>query len=146
MARVRRPGGADAWRGRHPSDRQIRALHERFAPAPQAFQLVYTHCEIVCDVAEQLLDGHVPALDVDLVRAGCLLHDVGVCRLYDTAGVLDHANHIRHGLLGHELLRELGLPERLCRFCSHHTGVGLSRGRGTPGAAPAARRPPGPDR
>jgi uncharacterized protein len=34
---------------------------------------------------------------------------------------------VRHGVLGYELLKAEGLPEALCRFCSRHTGVGLSR-------------------
>jgi uncharacterized protein len=110
-----------------PTDRQIRALHQRYAPTTEAFDLVYTHCEIVCAVAEQLLGAHRPALDVELVRAGCLLHDIGVYRLYDAAGELDQANYIRHGILGYALLQDLGFPESVCRFCSHHTGVGLSR-------------------
>ncbi|MCI4065928.1 HDIG domain-containing protein [Micromonospora sp. R77] len=110
-----------------PTDEQIRALHERFAPTEEAFTLVYTHCLIVCAVAEQLLDRHPPTLDVDLVRAGSLLHDIGVYRLYGAAGKLDQKNYIRHGVLGHALLRDLGLPERVGRFCSHHTGVGLTR-------------------
>ena len=108
-----------------PSDRQIRALHERYAPTAEAFELVHTHCEIVCAVAEQLLDRHSGTLDAELVRAGSLLHDMGVYLLYDDAGRLDHANYIRHGVLGHDLLRGLGFPERLSRFCSHHTGAGL---------------------
>ncbi|WP_428966000.1 HD domain-containing protein [Micromonospora fluostatini] len=110
-----------------PTDEQIRALHERYAPTEAAFDLVYTHCRIVCAVAEQLLDRYPSALDVDLVRAGCLLHDVGVYRLFDAAGRLDHGNYVRHGVLGHGLLRALGFPEVVSRFCSHHTGVGLSR-------------------
>ncbi|MDI1465232.1 HDIG domain-containing protein [Catellatospora sp. KI3] len=109
-----------------PSDRQIRDLHERYAPNQAAFDLVYTHCEIVCAVAEQLLDGGHPALDADLVRAGCLLHDIGVYRLYDQAGRLDHGEYMRHGVLGRDLLRELGFPEQVARFCAHHTGVGLT--------------------
>jgi uncharacterized protein len=111
---------------RVPSDRQIRELHERYAPSAAAFDLVYTHCEIVCAVAEQLLDG-LSGVDTDLVRAGCLLHDIGVYRLYDAAGHLDETTYIQHGVLGHALLRDLGLPEPVRRFCSHHTGVGLSR-------------------
>jgi uncharacterized protein len=109
-----------------PTDRQIRALHQRYAPTADAFELVYTHCEIVCTVAEQLLGAHRPSLDIELVRAGSLLHDIGVYRLFDAEGRLDQANYIRHGVLGHALLQELGLPERVCRFCSCHTGVGLS--------------------
>jgi uncharacterized protein len=110
-----------------PTDAEIRALHERCAPAPEAFASVYTHCEIVCRIAEQILSRTGAVVDVALVRAGCLLHDIGVYRLYSPAGVLDHANYVRHGLLGHEMLREAGLSEVLCRFCSCHTGVGITR-------------------
>jgi uncharacterized protein len=109
-----------------PTDKEIRALHEKYAPSRQAFDLVYTHCEIVCGIAAQLSRAH-PEINTDLVRAGCLLHDVGVYRLYDNLGMLDHASYVRHGVLGYELLREEGFPEAICRFCSCHTGVGLSR-------------------
>src|ERR1700761_7182108 len=78
---------------RLPSDQEIRTLHEKHSPTSAAFQLVYTHCEIVA-------------------RAD---------------GWLDHTSYLRHGVLGYELLRAEGLPEELCRFCSRHTGVGLSR-------------------
>jgi uncharacterized protein len=50
-----------------------------------------------------------------------------VYRLYDAAGRLDYARYIQHGVLGHQLLAEEGLPGELCRFASHHTGVGLTR-------------------
>jgi uncharacterized protein len=113
---IRRPGGHAAV-----------ALHERHAPTSEALELVYTHCLIVCGIAEQLHASSGLDADIDLVRAGCLLHDVGVYRLYDDAGELDHANYVRHGLLGHEVLREEGFPEVICRFASCHTGVGLSR-------------------
>jgi uncharacterized protein len=112
---------------RVPTDEEILALHEKHAPTPEALGLVYEHCLIVCGIAEQLHARGGLDSDIALVRAGSLLHDVGVYRLYDDAGRLDHANYIRHGVLGHELLRAEGLPEAICRFASHHTGVGLSR-------------------
>ncbi len=84
------------------------------------FERVYGHCEIVRGIAERLLSHTGLDLDADLVRAGSLLHDIGVYRLGDGA-------YVRHGVLGHELLAEEGLPEALCRFASHHTGVGLTR-------------------
>jgi uncharacterized protein len=102
-------------------------LHEKHAPTPEALDSVYTHCVIVCGIAEQLHARSGLESSLDLVRAGCLLHDVGVYRLYDGAGRLDRANYMRHGVLGHEILREEGFPEVICRFASHHTGVGLSR-------------------
>ena len=103
-----------------PTDREIRDLHAQYAPTRAAFELVHSHCQIVCDLAEQVIKGNNLAVDIDLVRAGSLLHDIGVYRL-------DGSAYIRHGVLGYELLRELDFPEALSRFCSHHTGVGLSR-------------------
>jgi uncharacterized protein len=112
---------------RVPTDRQIRALHERYAPTTAAFERVYVHCEIVCRIAEQLMESLGDTVDIELVRAGCLLHDIGAYPLFDSGGNLPEATYIRHGVIGHELLRELGYPQWLCRFCSCHTGVGLSR-------------------
>ena len=66
-----------------PADKEIRAWHEKHAPSPDAFDLVYTHCAIVCGIAEQLLARSDLGLDGDLVRAGSLLHDIGVYRLYE---------------------------------------------------------------
>jgi len=111
---------------RIPTDQEILALHRRHAPTPAAFDQVYTHCRIVADIARQLLAESGYPADAALVRAGCLLHDIGVYPLYDEAGQLDQAGYIRHGVLGHELLREAGFPEVICRFASHHTGVGLT--------------------
>jgi uncharacterized protein len=99
-----------------PDEDEIRALHERHAPDRATFDLVWTHCRIVWRTAERLLTTQDP----ELVKAGCLVHDIGVYRL-------DGAHYVRHGVLGHELLREEGLPEVLQRFCSHHTGVGITR-------------------
>ena len=116
---------------RIPGDEEIFALHVRHAPTPEALAVVYTHSEIVRRIAAALLAGLGAVvdggIDADLVRAGCLLHDVGVYRLYDAAGRLGHAGYIRHGVLGHELLAEEGYPEALCRFASRHTGVGITR-------------------
>jgi uncharacterized protein len=110
-----------------PTDAAIRALHEKHAPSAEARDSVYTHCVIVCGIAEQLHDRSGLGGDISLVRAGCLLHDVGVYRLYGADGVLDVASYIRHGILGYELLREAGFPEAICRFAAHHTGMGLTR-------------------
>ena len=92
-------------------------MHREAAPTREAFDVVWTHCRIVWSIASQLLPADV---DGDLVRAGCLLHDIGVHRLRPADA------YVRHGILGDELLAELGLPEVLRRFCSHHTGVGIT--------------------
>jgi uncharacterized protein len=104
---------------RVPSDEQIHALHEQYAPTPESLDRVYDHCVIVARIAEQLLERRDLGVDPALVRAGSLLHDIGVYRLGD-------APYIRHGLLGYELLRDEGFPEEICRFASRHTGVGIT--------------------
>ena len=110
---------------RIPTDREIRALHRDQAPTREAFESVYHHCELVCRITEQFVAGL--DLDADLVRAGALLHDIGVYRLYSPTGELDTVDYVRHGVLGHELLHSLGFPEAISRFCSRHTGVGITR-------------------
>jgi uncharacterized protein len=108
---------------------EIRALHREVAPSDSAFDVVMTHCEIVASIAAELIDARGLKVDADLVHAGCLVHDVGV-------HLLNGDDYIRHGVLGAALLRERGFPEQLARFCSHHTGVGLTRddivGQGLP--------------
>jgi uncharacterized protein len=103
-----------------PTPEEIRALHREVAPDAEAFELVYTHCEIVWAVAAELIAARGPAVDADLVRAGCLLHDVGV-------HLLGGSPYIRHGVLGEELLLSRGFPPAVARFCGHHTGVGITR-------------------
>jgi molybdenum cofactor cytidylyltransferase len=61
---------------------------------------IVRHCRTAAAVGDKLaaeLVPHVPSLDVDLVRAGCLLHDV--------ARLLPH-----HATLAAELLSNLGFP------------------------------------
>ena len=106
---------------------EIVALHKKHAPSPAAFDLVFTHCQIVWELAEQLIHASTLAVNADLVKAGCLLHDIGVYRLYLPNGDIDHDNYIAHGTEGYVLLKEEGLDEQLCRFASHHTGVGLTK-------------------
>ncbi|GAA0580012.1 HDIG domain-containing protein [Kribbella sandramycini] len=100
-----------------PTDAEILSIHRDAAPTRSAFESVYRHCQLVCAIAEQFFAG----LDIDtgLVRAGALLHDIGVYRV-------DGQAYVRHGVLGHETLAGLGFPEQLCRFASCHTGVGIT--------------------
>ncbi len=112
-------------------------LHRRHAPTTAAFTSVHRHCRIVWDIAACLLAaGAAPGADRALVRTGALLHDIGVYRLYDTDGHLDHTQYLRHGVLGHDLLAEDGQPAAVCRFASCHTGVGLTREDIEAGALP----------
>ncbi|WP_018566576.1 hypothetical protein [Streptomyces sp. PsTaAH-124] len=108
-----------------PGAEEIRALHLRHAPTQEAFDLVHTHRVIVRHLTRALLARAPVRAGTEPAPAGALLHDIGVRRFYGPDGTLDGADHVRHGVPGHELPCEEGLPEELCRFCSPHTGVGL---------------------
>lgn len=110
-----------------PTYKEIVALHKRYAPSEAAFELVFTHCQIIWELAEQLIEKSSLPVDSELIKAGCLLHDVGVYHLYLPDGEIDHANYIKHGTEGYALLKDEGFDEQLCRFASCHTGVGLTK-------------------
>ncbi len=54
--------------------------------------------------------------DIELVRAGALLHDIGRGKTHG----MDHA------VVGAEMLREWGYPEELARIVERHIGAGIS--------------------
>jgi uncharacterized protein len=110
-----------------PTHEDILKLHKKYAPTEAAFQSVYTHCQIIANIAGELLQNKTQSLDPKLVEAGCLLHDIGVYRLYRPDGSKDRSAYISHGLIGYEILRSEGIDETICRIASHHTGVGLTK-------------------
>ena len=111
-----------------PSASEIEALHRKYAPAESVFELVFTHCKIVSDIATQLAEKSGANVDIELVRVGCLLHDIGVYPLFDKNGAeTDTSKYITHGVLGEEILQNEGFAEGLCRFASHHTGAGITK-------------------
>lgn len=109
-----------------PTEDEIKALHKKYASSNDALDRIFTHCIIVWEIAEALIQSSQLDIDVELVKAGCLLHDIGAYSLFRD-GWFDEDRYIMHGIFGYELLKEEGYDERLCRIASHHTGVGLSR-------------------
>jgi uncharacterized protein len=112
-----------------PSEADIEALHRKYAANDAAYQAVRTHCQIVWEIAEQLIDANSLSVDTELVYVGCMLHDIGVYRFEGIGG--DSRNigveYLRHGLLGHDILQAEGFADGICRFASHHTGVGITK-------------------
>lgn len=108
--------------------KEIEDLHKKYAPTDEVFELVFTHCQIVWDVASQLIDAQTLDIDSDLIKAGCLLHDIGVYELYDENGIeREKEQYITHGVRGEAILKAEGFPEIISRFASHHTGFGLTK-------------------
>jgi len=55
-------------------------------------------------------------VDVELVRLGAILHDIGRSKTHG----------IKHGIEGGKILRKLGLP-KLSKFAENHLGAGIPR-------------------
>jgi len=90
---------------------------------------------IAVDAAEQQRDFHGADPDFDVVRAACLLHDVGKCYEY-----VDHVDdelvdpdpeyateEIPHSLSGYALAHEVGCPLAVQRAIPHFIGEIPSR-------------------
>lgn len=110
-----------------PNVEAIIAFHKRNAPSEKAFQIIYTHCQIVCDIASELMYTNSLSVDKELVKAASLLHDVGYYPLLDTDGYVPKDSTITHGVVGAKLLREAGMPETIVRIAERHTGIGLAK-------------------
>lgn len=107
---------------------QIEALHKKYTPTEGVFELVFTHCKIVRDIAVQLAEKSGANVGIELVKVGCLLHDIGVYPLFDKNGIeTDRGKYITHGIRGEEILQNEGFAMELCRFASHHTGAGITK-------------------
>jgi len=107
--------------------RAIQALHQKYAPNQEVFDLVWVHCRIVADIAAQLAARSETGANKELVRVGCLLHDIGVYTLYTETGYDKTKPYITHGICGEEILRGEGFDRAIYRFASHHTGAGLTK-------------------
>lgn len=111
-----------------PSLASIKALHRSYAASDEQFHLVYTHCQIVRDIALQLAPASSEKLDLELVEKGSLLHDIGA---YNTINGTDEAgrplDYILHGIEGEKVLKAEGYPVALAHIASHHTGTGLTK-------------------
>ncbi len=111
-----------------PTVQEIEALHRKYASTEDVFDLIFTHSQIVWDIAAQSIAKQNLQVDVELVKVGCLLHDIGVYPLFGEDGKKRPGiNYVTHGTEGEAILKKEGFPEVIWRFASHHTGVGLSK-------------------
>lgn len=91
-------------------DDEIKLLKELGCP-----QWVIEHSKGVsrkaCEIASNFDD-----VDMELVRVGGLLHDIGRCK----------TNSIEHAVIGAQILRERGYSEEIVKIVERHIGTGLS--------------------
>ncbi|XRO75440.1 TIGR00295 family protein [Methanocaldococcus sp. 28A] len=81
---------------------------------------VVEHCLAVSEYAYELalaIKNNGYSVDVELVRLGSLLHDIGRSKTHG----------IEHGVVGAEILRELGFDEKLALIAERHIGAGITK-------------------
>ena len=81
---------------------------------------VVEHCLAVSDYAYELalaIKNNGYDVDVELVKLGGLLHDIGRSKTHG----------IDHGVVGAEILRALGFDERLALIAERHIGAGITK-------------------
>lgn len=112
-----------------PSAYPLLPLIERYyTPGGEAHRILLCHSWEVRTLALELAERHPRRGEIDLgfLDEGAMLHDIGVFLTH--APKIDcHGTepYIRHGYLGAELLRSLGMP-RHARIAERHTGSGLT--------------------
>jgi uncharacterized protein len=114
-------------------DRQtIEALHRKYAPNDQVYELVFGHCEVVAEIAQwcvgNLAEAERARVDVELLRATALLHDIGTYVLFDEVGkITNHRMYPQHAILGAKILLDEGLDERIAGAVETHVLLGVTR-------------------
>ena len=93
---------------------------------------LFKHSEQVRDKALELAAHADEPVDLGLVAAGAMFHDIGIVRC-DAPGIDCHgdAPYIAHGTLGAQMLRDYGAAhgidlEAYARICERHTGSGIT--------------------
>ena len=98
-----------------PSEGDSLALHEKHRSGDR----IVAHCKAVSNVAMVIageFEQRGKRVDIRVVLAGALLHDIGRTRIQT----------VRHGLEGAEMLREEGVDGSVVEVVKRHVGAGLS--------------------
>lgn len=104
----------------------IERFYEKGSPL---YDLLLMHSRQVSTLAKQFAERLVAnstPVDIDFVVEAAMLHDIGIINT-DAPGIYCNGTepYIRHGVLGREMLDELGLF-RHALVCERHTGAGLT--------------------
>lgn len=103
-------------------------IYEYYPPGAPLTELLLDHGRRVRDKALAVAE-KISAENPDLafVAQAALLHDIGI---YQTDAPTIHCHgdqpYVRHGIIGRQILEDLGLP-RHALVCERHVGTGLTK-------------------
>lgn len=111
----------------YPSQEQIEKLHKNYSPSDEMYELVFTHCKIVWEIAEQIIAKNHLQVNKELVKASALMHDIGTYKFIQQFNETGTSKYYQHGLEGYQITKAEGLPEDLCLVVKHHMRLGLTK-------------------
>ena len=97
---------------RIPTESQCLEFLKRMGCTPNIIE----HCIFVKEIAIDLAKRCKAHVNLELVIAGALLHDIGRSVTHNVA----------HGVIGGKIVRELGLSEAVARIVERHVGGGIT--------------------
>lgn len=100
------------------TEKEAVKLLKKYAQSHEQFKMVYSHAKAVQKVALEIAS-KVDGVDMELIRIGSLLHDIG--RFHFPPG----NKSIRHGIEGARILRKEGLPA-IALIAERHVGFGIT--------------------
>lgn len=106
----------------------VRQIYDKYYPAGTPLRgILETHSRSVADLALDINQRLGLGLDPDEVEEAAMLHDIGIF-LTDAPGIHCRGTepYLCHGILGADLLRKEGFPERDARVAERHTGAGIT--------------------
>lgn len=102
-------------------------IRQYYSPASDAYRILVAHSYDVAQMAVDIAKAY-PHINVDVrfVEEAAMLHDIGIF-MTNAPGIDCHGTepYIKHGYLGAELLRSIGLPHHAL-VAERHTGSGLT--------------------
>lgn len=114
------------------TEEQIYELHKKYCHGKyyeKLLDLCWTHCQIVkkiaLQIAAELKKNYSIEVDGDLIKAGALVHDIGLYNCLDD-NFQKVVRYATHGLIGYEILKKEGVEEKVARFSLCHT-AGLTK-------------------
>ncbi len=108
---------------------------EYFYPVDSPLRrLLILHSSQVCRKALEIAAATDIELDLEIVKNGAMLHDIGIGHCH-APGIFceGEAHYIEHGTLGAQMLRHYGAEHALdlevyALICERHTGSGITAG------------------
>lgn len=98
-----------------------------YKDSPQAMAILVEHSQAVAEFAKKINAQRHLGLDDECIEEAAMLHDIGIVKTFAPGiGCKGNEPYIRHGVLGADLLRELGYPEYVARVAERHTGAGIT--------------------